>query len=148
MPTGIYERKGLVLWTKLPRNITLNPLEKKEFEILVPAGSRPCPGPIISRSPSNIRLHPDKHTSCGHDTFTGGTRTRVSAGLYVAKEETWVDGSIYTVLPCSAIRYTPKALTDGGDPIMESRTYGLSVMAEVLGSIAVNTSQKRDQNGI
>lgn len=148
MPTGIYERKGLALWTKLPRNTTLNPLEKKELETPVPAGSRLCLGPTTSRSPSNIRLHPDKPISCGHDTFTAGTRTRVSAGLYVAKEETWVDGSIYTVLPCSATRYTPKALTDGGDPIMESRTYGLFAMAEALGSIVVNTSQKRGQNGI
>ena len=71
-----------------------------------------------------------------------------SPGLYVPKEEIWADGSTYTVCRCSATQFTPAALTDGGDPVMESRMYALSAMAEALGAIVPSTSRKRGHNGI
>lgn len=136
------------MWTNSRKTITANLKDRKTSGMPAAAGSNRCPGATTSRSPSNIRLHPSKPIGSGVGTLNGGIRIVTSPGLYAPKEETWVDGSTYTVCRCSATRYTPAALTDGGDPIMASRMYGLSAMAEALGAIVPSTSQKGGHNGI
>lgn len=136
------------MWTNSRKTITANSKDRKTSGMRVVAGSNRCPGATTSHLLSNIRLHPSKPIGSGVGTLNGGIRIVTSPGLYVPKEETWADGSTYTVCRCSATRYTLKALMDGGDPVMESRTYGLSAMAEGLGAIVPSTSRKRGHNGI
>lgn len=146
--TNTLQKRGYLLWTKSPKNIKKNSFERSVSEKPVVVGSNLCPGQTSLRSLSNIRLQPRKRTDFGADTFTGGVRTVMSHGSFVLREETWVDGSTYTVSRCSATRYTPTVLTAGGDPIMESRMYGLFAMAAALGAIVPSTSPKRGHNGI
>ena len=148
-PTGItLHKRGFLLWTNSRKTIIANSKDRKTLGMHAAAGSNRCPGATTSRSHSNIRLHPSKPIGSGVGTLNGGIRIVTSPGLYVPKEETWVDGSTYTVCRCSATQFTQVALTDGGDPVMASRTYGLSAMAEALGAIVPSTSQKRGHNGI
>ena len=111
-------------------------------------GSKASPGPTTSPLRSNIRQRPTKPCVFGVDMFTSG-RVRLTGSLQ-PNEVRSVDGSIYTVWETSMgciHQWKEKALNPGGDPIMESRMYGLLKIAEVLGNIVPNTLPKTPKEG-
>jgi len=111
-------------------------------------GSKASPGQTTLPSRSNIRLRPTKPCAFGVDMFTSG-RVRLTGSLR-PNEVRLVDGSIYTVWETSMgciHQWKEKVLNPGGDPIMESRTYGLLKIAEVLGNIVPNTSPRTRKEG-